>query len=310
MAGKGADVSKIVMGSFTAEEIRHFHEIFVRVAAVLQASQNLLADAIDPAAPGSPNNKARTNQVWDAYEQVGALLYSAEDHLRTMFMIFEGTQLPTYSLYTLLRAAAEAIVRCAYLLDPGLTEPQRLARGLNLRWENLDEVRKLDHDDPRFAERVAHLEERAVANGIEVVRKSDGKQPHFGEGRKNDVDLFAQYVQSIRQDRDPEGRTGEKLYRFLSAHVHSMIWVKLFQAQTAPTDEAGMNSVKLDLEFDQLAGMLLMVLRLHESNIANLLKLSGYPIVVWDLAKKTAIEDAKERLRILGERQQEGNEGP
>ena len=181
-------MSKIFVGSFTEGESQHFQAIFVRVAAVLQASENLLADAIDPAAPGSPNHTARTNQVWDAYEQVNPLLYSAEDHLRTMLMIFEGTKLPTYSLYTLLRAAAEAVVRCAYLLDPSLTERERMARGLNVRWENLDEQRKIDHDDKQFAERVAHLEQRAAANGIQVLKKSGDKPAHFGERRRSDVD--------------------------------------------------------------------------------------------------------------------------
>ena len=97
---------------------------------------------------------------------------------------------------------------------------------------------------------------------------------------------------------------GETLYRYLSAHVHSMIWVKLQQADATPTDEPGMQSVKLDMRFDWLAGMLSMVLRLHERNIANLLKLSGYPLMVWDEAKKTAITDAKKRLEALGEKQQ------
>lgn len=301
-------MSKIFVGDFTAEESQHFQEIFVRVSAVLQASENLLADAIDPAAPDSPNQKARMNHVWDAYEQVNPLLYSAEDHLRTMLMIFEGAKLPTYSLYTLLRAAAEAIVRCAYLLDPSLTERERMARGLNVRWENLDEQRKIDRDDKKFAERVAYLEQRAVENGIEVLKKSDDKPPHFGEGRENDVDLFAQYIKAESSNADEKPPVGETLYRYLSAHVHSMVWVKLAQAEATSTDEPGMASVKLDLRFDWLAGMLSMVLRLHERNIANLLKLSGYPLEVWDLAKKTAVADAKKRLEALGERHQEKSE--
>lgn len=297
-------MTKTFSDDLAAEESQLFQTVFVRVAAVLQASQNLVADAIDPAAPGSPNHTARTDHVWDAYEQVNPLMYSAEDHLRTMLMLFEGTLLPTYSLYTLLRTAGEAIVRCAYLLDPNLTERERLARGLNVRWENLDEIRKLDRDELRFVERVKYLEARAAEHGIRVLRKSEGKPVSgFGEQRRRDVELFGQYITREHSTEDLKAPFGESVYRYLSAHVHSMIWVKLADAESMPTDEPEMKSVKLDIGFNKLAGMTLIVLRLHERNIEHLLRLSGYPLMVWEEARKTAISDAQARFRALGKRQ-------
>jgi hypothetical protein len=296
-----AAVAKIFEGTFTPEESRLYEAIFVRLAADLQASQNVLAEAMDKTAPGSPNHRARSNQVWDAYEQVGLLLYSAEDHLRAMLMLLEGPHIPTYSLYTLLRAAAEAVVRCAYLLDLSLTEPQRLARGLNVRLENLLEQNKVVPDEKLFAERVTHLEERAAANGIEVFKKrQDRPATDFGERRMSEVALFSEYIRGA-EDPDVTTPLGETLFRYLSGHVHSMVWVKLSQANATATDEPGMSSVKLDMKFDWLAAMMAMVLRVHERNIASLLRLSGYPQMVWDEAKKTATVDAHKRLARLAE---------
>jgi hypothetical protein len=99
---------------------------------------------------------------------------------------------------------------------------------------------------------------------------------------------------------------GETLFRYLSGHVHSMVWVKLSQADAISTDEPGMASVKLDLKFDWLAAMVLMVLRVHEGNVASLLRLSGYPQMVWDEAKKTATLDAHKRLEKLAKPQDTG----
>jgi hypothetical protein len=58
------------------------------------------------------------------------VLMSAEDHLRTVLMLLQHNVLPMFSLYSLLRPAAEADVRVAHLLDPAIDETQRLARGL------------------------------------------------------------------------------------------------------------------------------------------------------------------------------------
>jgi hypothetical protein len=89
-----------------------------------------------------------------------------------------------------------------------------------------------------------------------------------------------------------------------------MVWVKLSQADATSTDEPGMSSVKLDMKFDWLAAMTTMVLRVHERNIASLLRLSGYPQVVWDEAKKTATMDAHKRLGGLAEPRHEAERGP
>jgi len=289
-------MTKLFIGSLTADESAAFKAAFVRLASILHASETVLADALDKTVPGSPNDRARREKRWDAYEQINPLIFSAEDHVRTILTVFRSGTLPTYALYTLLRGAAIAIVRCAYLLDPVLDERMRMARGLNVRWDNLDEQRKLKGDDKLFAERVALLEERAKRNGIEVFKKDPNKPAtEFGERRRSDVELFGTYLKPREQEKDGnEGAPfGETAFRFLSGHVHSMLWVMFINAETSPTEESGMASVKFELRFDMFAGGLGAVLRLHENNVKSLLTLSGYPVMIWSEAMKTGVEHAK-----------------
>lgn len=300
-------MTKIFTASLTAEENAAFKAAFVRLASIVHASETVLAEALDKTVPDSVNARARRDKRWDGYEQVNPLLYSAEDHLRTILTVLRSGTLPTYGLYTLLRAAAIAIVRCAYLLDPAIDERMRMARGLNVRWDNLKEQSKLKGDDDKlFAERVAVLEERAARNGITVFKKNPSKPAtDFGERRASDVELFATYLRPLQEDID-RGDTapfGETAFRFLSGHVHSMLWVMLLDAETEPTEEPGTASVKFDLKFGLFAGALNSVLRLHENNIRSLLALSGYPAMVWSEAVKTGVEQAKSEYMRMAETQ-------
>lgn len=305
-------MARIFVGSSTPAETAAFKAVFVRLASVLHASQNVLAEALETTVPESPSDSARRKQLWDAYEQANLLLYSAEDHLRTILMLLEGAKIPTYSLYTLLRTAAMAVVRGAYLLDARLDEQMRLARGLNARWDNLKEQSKVDRNAALFAERVGQLEQRALSNGIEVLNKvPDRPGRHFGEHRRRDVELFAEYLTPIQESADDVGAPpfGETAFRFLSGHVHSMLWVKFLGAKPVSTDEAGMASVQLDLQIEWFAGLLSSVLRLHESNINRMLTLSGYPLMVWTEAMKSGVELAKVAYVRLAETQANSAKG-
>ena len=300
-------MTKLITGSLTADETAALKAAFVRLGSMLHASETVLADALDKTVPGSANDRARREKRWDAYEQVNPLLYSAEDHLRTIMTVFRGGMLPTYALFTLLRGAAIPIVRCAYLLDPALDERIRMARGLNVRWENLDEQRKLKGENEKvFAERVAVLEERAKRYEIDVFKK-DPERPatDFGERRRSDVELFGTYLRSRDEGKDTSDGApfGETAFRFLSGHVHSMLWVMLLNAESSPTEEAGIASVKFDLRFDMFAGALAAVLRLHENNIKSMLTLSGYPVMIWNEAMKTGVDHAKAEYVRLAQAQ-------
>jgi hypothetical protein len=301
-------VAKVFRGSFTQEQNELFKRVFVELAAALGASETVLADAYERPVPDSANGKARQANLWDAYEQAGLLIYSAEDHLRTILWLFEGGRLPTYSLYTLLRGAAVPVVKCAYLLESGIDEKSRLARALNVRWEGQEEQNKLDPNSQRFAERIQYLEDRAVLNGIPVFKK-DPERPatDFGERRLSELALFGRFLKG----RDPASRFGEMMYRFLSGHVHAEVWVKMVNAEVSATGDSGIASVKLDLNFDWFATMFRLVLRLHVVNLTSLLTLSGYPGLVWDQSLRTATERARARyVELATEQAAEGSKKP
>jgi hypothetical protein len=305
-------MTRLFTGSLTAAETDALKGAFVRLASILRVSENTVADAVERPVPDSAYGRARRAKRWDAYEQVNPLVYSAEDHLRTILTVFRSGTLPTYALYTLLRAAAIAVVRCAYLLDPGIDEQMRMARGLNVRWENLKEQSKLkDDNDKLFAERVAVLEQRATSNGITVFKKDPDKPAtDFGERRVSDVELFAKYLKPLREEKVDKDAApfGETAFRFLSGHVHSMLWVNFIDAEKTPSEEAGIQSVKFDLHFEWFGGALSAVLRLHESNIKSLLVLSGYPVMVWNEAMKSGVDHAKAEYVRLAEAQAQPKE--
>lgn len=301
-------MTKVQQGSFSADENELFKVWYVRLSALLYSSESVVADAVASAVPESPHGRARAAQRWDAYEQANHILFSAEDHLRTMRSVLEAEYLPTYALFSLLRAAAEAVVLCAYLLDDSISEITRMARGLNVRWDNLDEQRKLSGDAKLFAERVAVLEERALNNGIQVIKKEPAKPDvHFGEGRQSAVALFSKYITPESPDPGADRPLGELVYRYLSGHVHAAIWVKIANAEITASDEPGISMAKLDLQFTWLVVMLRLILRRHESNLISLLALSGYPRMVWQEAMKSGTTDGQNRFIRLAERQAGAN---
>lgn len=305
-----AGLARLFQDSFEKADSDLFKRIFVELFAPLHASETVLATAMERTVPDSPNGTARRTQLWDAYEQAGLLLYSAEDHLRTVLFLFEGGRLPTYALYTLLRGAAVPVVHCAHLLDRNIDERTRLARALNARWDNLYEQNKLQPTPGMFAERIRHLDDRATANGITVLAKDRSRpEREYGERRLSEVSLFGRYLTSVSEiDRKNGAGTatspiGEMVYRFLSGHVHALLWAKMVNAEVSSTTEPGMSSVKLAFQFDWFASMLLMVLRRHTENIKDLLRLSGYPAFVWEAATQTATERGRARYVELAQQQ-------
>jgi hypothetical protein len=101
-----------------------------RLERLLDASDKFVGDATDPPLAGSAIARAREADLGEPYDFGYFLLFAAEDHLRTVLTVIKSGYLPGFSLYSLLRVAGEAIVRCRHLVDPDLTETQRLARGM------------------------------------------------------------------------------------------------------------------------------------------------------------------------------------
>src|SRR2546428_4663666 len=164
----------------TREEAEALQREASRLDRILEASNTFVRPSVEPPVPNSPMEQANRADLREAYDMSYLLLFSAEDHLRTVLMILKAGPLPCFALLTLIRAAAEADVRCRHLLDPLITETERLARGMNERLDNLQEQRKVDapQADMHYPQRGAPLEQPAKANGIAPPYQKGGGGIH------------------------------------------------------------------------------------------------------------------------------------
>jgi hypothetical protein len=278
------------MASDTTEMTPSEHaalQLVVARHARVEGSSTFLFNAATPPVAGSPRDLANKAELTDPYVLAGTLLYASEDHLRTVLLVMEKGPLASYALFTLLRTAAEAEVRCKHLLDPRISEKLRLARGLNERLDNLIEQRKAVGEPAHFDERVDHLEKRALCNGI-APKWSNPKQcgaevrateivGFEGESFKSELELFSLYLPH-----------GSKAFRFLSAHVHSKLWVLFAGSRAQLTADPKVVVVPTDVDVKRLVDVLDSVLAVRDANVGHWLTLAGYPADLWTQATKAA----------------------
>jgi hypothetical protein len=266
----------------TPQEMEALQRATTRLERLLDASSKFVRYVMEPPVPGSPMAEAfKDPGLRDPYQMAHLLIISAEDHFGAILQIRSTQRLPKFALYTLLRAAGEAAVRCRYLLDPKLSGQDRLARALNERLDNIREARK----DPAMTEayyqkRLKFLEDKAIANGIEPIpekRKTGepGPTTAFGEQRKSATQLFTDYLPA-----------GSKAFRSLSGFTHSRPWVQLRPELAQPSTEPGVSEMPLDLDVGEFLEVLANVVDLHDENIRLWLAAAGYPGDIWSTAKK------------------------
>jgi hypothetical protein len=275
-------MSQLAQIDMTPEETVVLEREATRLARLLSASEKFTAEAANPPVPGSRMGHARTVDLRDAYDIAALLILACEDHLRTALLVLKTGPLPSFALYTLLRAAADAIVRAKHLLDPAISEQTRLARGMNERLDNINQLSKAMAAPGRahYDQRVQHLEHRALANGISVLREKRkdgtvGKVIGFGEPWSKDVDLFSRYLPA-----------GSIAFRFLSGYVHSKPWVLAPGYKAQPSSEPKVGIVPTDMDVGMFVAVLTTVLDLHDASVGHWLTLAGYPAEVWANAKQ------------------------
>ncbi len=263
-------------------------------------TSNLVHDAVDKPVPDSAIGKAKAAKLRDAYEQARQRLNSAEDHLRTILTIItSATPVPQFALFTLVRAAAIPIVHARYLLDPSISETDRLGRGLIARLENQKQLRKVERNeaespddedagdegttadaslspDDFFAERVEHFRKRAEAHGLSLVRDRNEKIIGFGECWPSDTELFGFFMPGI----------GKLYFQYLSGYAHSLPWAQLPMHRAEPPDDEGDRLVPTDINVPVFAAVLSGALTLYDETIGYFLAKAGFPAMVWTEAKK------------------------
>lgn len=278
--------------TLSGDEARTFVATMAQLDAVLTASSELIPSALNAPVPDSPMGVAYRKMLRDPYEQSGFLWMSSEDHLRTVLAILHSNLLPMFSMYSLLRPAAEADVRMAYLLDPDITERERLGRGLTVRFESLREQSKVRSAPARFAHRLAQIEKKATRNGIAPVRSRPQKGASevigFGAAVRKEVDLFETYHSG-----------GSFLYRFLSSHVHARPWGWLNPQKATPTTEPGVSLLLAELDIGFYLKFLALTIETHETVLIRLLYLAGHPATEWELAIGEAMDRVRPRYMAL-----------
>ena len=279
-------MTKVTETTLRGDEAVQFVAVMARLDAALDASQGLVHHALDDPRQGSAVEAANKGGRRDPFEQSRLLILSAEDHLQTILLVLKGNVLPMYSLYTLLRPAAEASVRIASLLDPAIDETLRLGRGLNARLDNLNEQSKAWPDAALLASRISQIEGKARTNGLKPVwskpKSGAPKILGFGEAIKSEVELFRAYLQE-----------GEMIFRYLSAHVHCLPWVVLSAQGARPSGEPGISQLEITLQTPTFVAALVAVLVRHEANVKQLLMLGGYEAAAWDQAREAAMAKAR-----------------
>jgi hypothetical protein len=282
-------MSRLTLTPTTPVEGRLLTQAVVFLERVLEAADKFVQYAVDPPVPGSQTARAYAIDQREAFDLAYASLFTVEDHLRTILVIVKAGTLPCFSPFTLLRTAAEAAVRAKYLLEPALTHEQRLGRALNVRLDNLREQdkamshferagiadeKKVEAHDEHMDERLAHVEERAEAAGLAVLRGSDGRIKGLGERSLNMTELFAQFLP-----------VGETAFRFLSGYVHAMAWVQFPRHRAQPSDDPRVALMPTDINVETFVALLTGITSSYDESIGHWMYLAGYPADVWRMAK-------------------------
>lgn len=261
------------------EEQAALNYVTERLIRIADDTIDFVFDSIDPPKAGSSHARATEADLRDAYDYAGHLIYATHDHLWTILAIIRRGKLPSYAMYTLLRPAAEAAVRAKHLLEPTISETDRLGRGMNERLDNLDEQKKAGADPADIASRISHLEARATTNAVPICWSKSGSEiVGFSEPVKSDIELFRLHLLE-----------GDVAFRFLSAHVHSKPWVQLPKDRATATPTPTISSISTEINLIVFCGVLDSVLTLQDENIGHILVLSGYPLDAWSLMKSRTI---------------------
>jgi len=261
----------------TEAEQRALSGIITDLDRVLDVSNRFIEEVVTPAArAGSPIEQAFAVNEREAYDIARVLLLSAQDHLAAISIIAKAGRLPMFALYTLLRGAAEPIVRARHLLDTTISHAERMGRGLNERLENVEEAGKIDAAAASYAaKRVKHLDGYATSKGITVVRNKKGEVIGFGAGRRSIFDLFDQYLPA-----------GGKVFRYLSAFTHSQPWALLRTAEAQPTADPGVKLAPTYVSVNMILTLLAGVASLFDETVGYWVVLAGQPLELWRMARE------------------------
>jgi hypothetical protein len=206
-------------------------------------------------------------------------MLSADGHLLTLAAAMSTGELHAFGLYSLLRGAAEPLARVTWLFDDAATSAQRHQRLLGERLANQLERRKLKAYRRHADDRIQVIAKAAAHAGFKST-PATGRPEHFGQPRPSSTTLFARVLGEARVD-PTQDEVGELLYRMLSGHAHSMMWVLIGQADTVGPRRGNVTQALLELRPFQILTMLDLVLRTYDTVQSSWCLMHGLDQSAW-----------------------------
>lgn len=161
-------------------------------------------------------------QVERAYTQARASLVCALDHLNTLrILVVEARVVPAYAHLTVLRGALEPALYARWVVADSARD--RLARGLALDYDNLEERRKFEDslgDAILARQRIAEL--LAVADQLGLTTAAAAGTNRLSTTVPSYIDLLKRLPQT-----DPTANSEHDeswIYRLLSGYAHAKAW--------------------------------------------------------------------------------------
>lgn len=187
------------------------------------------------------------------YDLAAMLLGSAIDHLRAWRMLIYGRLIPIYAHFSLLRTAHETAHAALWLVEPGISSDERLARGVAGQFADYEERRKAEADTgivqappaKSAAQRQADLIGNAKSIGL--TRPDKNGKDALPTRVPTTVELFERF-EPVRP-----GVKGSFVYRVLSGFAHGKQWAGMFGALQATPLNASNRALAITSSNDMMA---------------------------------------------------------
>jgi hypothetical protein len=243
----------------SAEEAELLQRTAERLQAYVDGSGAAIQRARRERSPGSELS-ALLNQHSSTPPEVELAemrFFAALEHLATLSNAMVPGNAPLiFAPFTLMRTALEAAGYAAWAWEPDLPPGERSTRGLQLRWDNLNEVVKMTRDAGAIARR-------------------DGLGVH---GPPAAVEILGDLLPSPLGG----GRLGEKLYRQLAGRGHAQPWTFVGAgAGSAISSDENSVSMLLKPNLPQLVGALAPTLEVVECAVDRFGRLAGVVGADW-----------------------------
>lgn len=154
---------------------------------------------------------------------------SALDHLRTVAQVVQTAVIPAFSLMSLLRTGHECALVANWLLDPTISDDERVARGVGAQLAEYEERRRFEvcfahggqAKGTTAADRIEALLQVAGASGFAKVNAKGVLVPTVPLPKA--VPLFDEFESTVEVK-------GSWLYRYYSGFAHGKQWALLLNA--------------------------------------------------------------------------------